>query len=335
MKFLLRGTASSRGRVCATIIFVLLAGGRAFAGSVLTIGAMPFAASEIVHPLSQGSIDWRSFAPYVGAESTRTCDATSLAALGGVNPQRDSLLVPSEDASAPAEFDEERPIDWRTIVPDLIHDQRAIWTFPARLAKGEDWKPTLAFVVVLGALIALDQRDTPYFHQTTAFAGFNRGFTGVNTAVGTLLVPPLFYAVGKLRKDSYTTETSLLMAESIVDVEALAAVLKVATGRRRPYDVPPGGNYADTWFETYHPFPNLNGTFPSGHTVMAFAVATIISRRYPTHHWVPFVAYGAASVIAFSRLSQQAHFPSDIFAGAAFGYVVSRYVVLPGRDPGN
>jgi membrane-associated phospholipid phosphatase len=232
-------------------------------------------------------------------------------------------------------INEDRPIDWRTILPDLIHDQRAIWTFPTRLAEGEDWKPTLAFMVVLGGLIALDPHDAGYFHRTTVYSGFNNYLAGTNTVVGMLLVPPLFYAAGKLRHDSYATQTALLMGESILDSQALTFALKFATGRRRPYEVPTGGNYSDTWFETYHPFPNFSGSFPSSHAVLAFSIATIISRRYASHRWAPLAAYGAASVICFSRLTLQAHFPSDVFAGAVFGYVISRDVVLPGRDPGN
>jgi membrane-associated phospholipid phosphatase len=46
------------------------------------------------------------------------------------------------------------------------------------------------------------------------------------------------------------------------------------------------------------------------------------------------VAYGAATLVGFSRLTQQAHFPSDVFAGAALGYFISRDVVMPGREPG-
>jgi membrane-associated phospholipid phosphatase len=307
-------------------------------------GEMPIGVSavSISSPLALGPMNWRSFAPYAqpapqeSAISARAVDSREHDVLPpSVPPGPESNGVPTDPTPAPSDWNEPRPIDWRTIVPDLLHDQRAIWMFPTRLAKGEDWKPTVAFLVVLGALIALDSRDTVYFHQTTAYAGFNRELTALNATVGTLLVPPLFYGVGKLRKDSYATQTALLMGESIIDTEALAGVLKIATGRRRPYDIPTGGNYADTWFETYHPFPNLNGTFPSGHTIMAFGVATVISRRYPTHRWVPYVAYGAASLIGFSRLTQQAHFPSDVFAGAVFGYVISRFVVMPGRDPGD
>jgi len=287
----------------------------------------------------QGPIDWRSFAPYVDHDQQSACAFPARFVRGRgdgasaiPSPSWESESDQTESTTPPASVDEKRPIDWKTIVPDIVHDQRAIWTFPTRLARGEDWKPTLGFLFVLGALIALDSRDTPYFHQTTAFSGFNRGFTATNATIGTLLVPTALYAVGRLRKDSYATHTSLLAGESIVDSEILAGVLKIATGRRRPNAIPQGGNYADTWFEANHPFPNLDGSFPSGHAILAFAVATVIAHRYRDHHWVPWVAYGAASLVGFSRLTQQAHFPSDVFAGAAFGYVISRYVVLPGRD---
>jgi len=240
----------------------------------------------------------------------------------------------AKSPSKPVSIYEERPINWRSIVPDVLHDQRNIWTFPTKLARGEDWKPTLEFTAVLGGLIALDSRDAPRFRQTTAFSTFNRAASGTNVAVATLAIPAAFYAVGLVRKDSYATHTALLAGEALVDSEILSYVMKTATGRRRPYEIPSGGNYNDTWFETYHPVLNSNGSFPSGHTIAAFSVATVIAHRYGgNHRWVPWVAYGAATLAGFSRLTLQEHFPSDVFASAAFGYIISRFIVMPGREP--
>ncbi|MDR3675244.1 MAG: phosphatase PAP2 family protein [Acidobacteriota bacterium] len=224
-----------------------------------------------------------------------------------------------------------RTVNWKSLAPNILHDQKSIWTFPSQLAHGEHWKPALGVTAAVGALVALDAYDTPYFGRTSAFSGFNRSFSGRNTALAFSLVPVTFYALGQARKDSYATQTSLLSAEALVDAEILAWVFKTADGRLRPAAIPVGGNYSDTWFESYHSPLAGHGSFPSGHTIAAFSIATVFARRYGSHRWVPWVAYGSAGLIGFSRITLQAHFPSDVFAGAAFGYVISRYVVLRGR----
>jgi membrane-associated phospholipid phosphatase len=43
----------------------------------------------------------------------------------------------------------------------------------------------------------------------------------------------------------------------------------------------------------------------------------------------PFVAYGLARAISFSRITTSNHFPADVFFGGAMGFVIARYVVLP------
>ena len=103
--------------------------------------------------------------------------------------------------------------------------------------------------------------------------------------------------------------------------------MKGVTRRLRPSDIPPYGNFSGTFFKANR--DPLSSSFPSGHAISAFAVATVIAGRYgKRHRWVPFVAYGAAGVIGFSRVTLQAHFPSDVFLGAALGYAVARFDVL-------
>jgi len=43
---------------------------------------------------------------------------------------------------------------------------------------------------------------------------------------------------------------------------------------------------------------------------------------------VPWVAYGTAAALALTRLPDQAHYPSEIFIGAAMGYSIGRFVVI-------
>ena len=134
----------------------------------------------------------------------------------------------------PDSIDEERPINWRSIVPDICRDQKNIWTFPAKLVRGEEWKPTLAFAAILGGLIVADPHASPYFRNNSNFSEFNRRLSGTNTAIATALVPASFYALGLVRKDSYATQTAMLAGESAVDGEILGWVLQNATGRLRP-----------------------------------------------------------------------------------------------------
>jgi len=123
-------------------------------------------------------------------------------------------------------------------------------------------------------------------------------------------------------------QTALLAGEAVADAELVTTVLKDATRRVRPAAIPAAGNFSDTWFENGGSLLRGSGSFPSGHTIAAFSVATIIPRRYGNHRWVPYVAYGTAVLVGFSRLSLSAHFLSDVFMGGALGYSISRFAVL-------
>ncbi len=59
-------------------------------------------------------------------------------------------------------------------------------------------------------------------------------------------------------------------------------------------------------------------SFPSGHTSAAFCTATSVALRY--HKWY-FVApaYLFATSVAWARMYQGVHYPSDVFAGAVVG----------------
>ena len=226
-------------------------------------------------------------------------------------------------AAAPTD----RDVSERTIFVNVLHDQKDLWLFPvSQLAHGHHWIPTVAVVGMTTGLVALDPHDAPYFRRTQSFSTFNRVFSGNITTAEILITPASFYLVGLLDKDPYTRKTGLLAAEALGDVTILEEVMKGVTRRLRPSDIPPYGNFSDTFFRANSdPF---SSSFPSGHTISAFAVATVIAHRYRSHRWVPFVAFGAAGVIGFSRITLQAHFPSDVFLGAALGYAVARFDVL-------
>jgi membrane-associated phospholipid phosphatase len=61
-------------------------------------------------------------------------------------------------------------------------------------------------------------------------------------------------------------------------------------------------------------------SFPSGHSVTAFALAFVLSRVYPRY---ASLFYGLAVLVAISRVYLAKHFPSDVVAGAAVGILAS------------
>lgn len=223
---------------------------------------------------------------------------------------------------------DERPVSWKLLPPNIIHDQKPIWLFPTRVVRGEHWKPTLAFIFATAGLVVLDPHDTPYFRRTISFIDFNRVLSGRNSKSGMAILPLSFYALGLARRDSYAQQTALLAGEAVADSQILALVMKNIDRRLRPGDIPPDGDFFHTWFKSHGPLISGRGSFPSGHTIAAFSLATVFADRYRQRRWVPWLAYGLAGLVGFSRITLQSHFPSDVFAGAALGYAVSHYVVL-------
>lgn len=66
-------------------------------------------------------------------------------------------------------------------------------------------------------------------------------------------------------------------------------------------------------------------SFPSGHTASVFAAATTIADFYSSP-WVSYSAYGLASAVAISRITERTHWTSDVFVGALLGHFATKLV---------
>ena len=253
-------------------------------------------------------------------------------------PETAAPPATSPDTAAPAQLPEtaapasspetasERPISWKLLFHNWVEDQKHIWTFPARLAQGQDLIPTAAVLAATGGLFYADPIESRYFRRTTTFYEFRNIFNGNAMAIGMGATAASMYAIGRFRKDSKMQKTALFVGEAMADAAMVQTVLKDVTMRRRQISYPASG-----WFATGSSptsYIRGNGSFPSGHSMEAFSVATIIARRYGNHRWVPYVAYGLASLVGFSRLTLNVHFLSDVFMGGALGYSISRFTVL-------
>jgi membrane-associated phospholipid phosphatase len=218
------------------------------------------------------------------------------------------------------------PLGVGDVIRRVGHDQKAIWGFPLKAMRGAHVKATLPFVATTIALVALDSHDTPYFRRTSRFDTFNGDLSGLKTGLGEGLLPIVVFLTGRIRQDSYAMDSSWLAGEALLDAEIVAEVSKHATGRLRPSDISPSGDFGRTWFRVGGGLGSERASFPSGHAVGAFALAAVFSARYRDHRWVPWVAYGVATLVGFSRITLQSHFPSDVFAGSVLGGVIGHRV---------
>ena|ERR1051325_678679 len=98
---------------------------------------------------------------------------------------------------------------------------------------------------------------------------------------------------------------------------AIFLTLKKAAHRRRPSCFEP-----HCWATL---LPPDQFSFPSGHTITAFAVAVSLSHYYPD--LTAGLLFCALSVAA-SRILLGMHFLSDVIAGAAIGALLARTILL-------
>ena len=171
----------------------------------------------------------------------------------------------------------------------------------------------------------------PYFRtHARNLDDINDVFDAPITAGEVIVLPASLMVAGYIRHDSYQVGTAMLAGEAYADSAIVDLAVKAVTRRERPSDVPPGGSFNDTFFNGGQS-PFKGSSFPSGHAAGVFSVATVVASRYHKHRWVPWVMYGFATAVSFSRVTTSAHFPSDVFLGAALGYAITRYDVLRPR----
>jgi membrane-associated phospholipid phosphatase len=248
-----------------------------------------------------------------------------------LGPAPSSALLAQAPSPPPVSSQPEpdRSVSWTKLVPNVLSDQKQIWTFPRELGRGKHWIPVAVIVGATAGLVALDPLTAPHFRRTSSFDGFNGVFSSNATAIGTIVAPVSIYAAGLIRRDSKMQSTALLAGQAVVDAEILTTVMKDVDRRLRPAALSPNGDFDDSWFADHTRTLRSNGSFPSGHTIAAFSVATVVARRYGTHHrWIPYAAYGGAALVGFSRVTLSSHFVSDVFMGGALGYSISRFAVL-------
>lgn len=208
-----------------------------------------------------------------------------------------------------------------------------------RVFRRSDLRAALTFAVAGAALLPLDTRITGAIRSRPAGGGTGRFLNVVNHAAfpGAYVLGYTVYGLGLVAENAPATRVGLYTATAVMVSSHITDVLKGFVGRARPW----ASSEADE-FKAGQGFSNGNWTsFPSGHATVAFAAATafVDGSRMAWPHEPGFVAplaYGAATSVAVARVYGQAHWASDVVAGAAVGTFTARFIVREGhKHPNN
>jgi membrane-associated phospholipid phosphatase len=114
------------------------------------------------------------------------------------------------------------------------------------------------------------------------------------------------YAIGRALGRSCVARVGAELVQAQLMAEGLTMIFKESTRRSRPE----GAGFS----------------FPSGHTTVTFASATVLQRHFGWKAGLP--AYAVASYVAASRVEMKRHYLSDVAFGAALGIVAGRTVPI-------
>ncbi|WP_052446297.1 phosphatase PAP2 family protein [Geoalkalibacter ferrihydriticus] len=128
------------------------------------------------------------------------------------------------------------------------------------------------------------------------------------------------WGAGVWREDAYLAETGQMAFEAVFLGQAATLALKVGVGRKRP------DFRENAWSFRPFSFSADYDSLPSGHTANAFSLAGVLSRR-SEQAWMPWVAYGMASLVGAARIQSDDHWVSDVLVGALMGELAARMVV--------
>ena len=124
------------------------------------------------------------------------------------------------------------------------------------------------------------------------------------------------YIVGRAGDHPRARHLGMDMIQATLLSEVITESIKVSVRRKRPLhdDGTRNSGYA----------------FPSGHSTMTFAVATVLQQHLGWKAAVP--TYAVAAYVATSRLHDNRHYASDVVMGAANGIIIGRSITWHGRN---
>jgi len=182
-------------------------------------------------------------------------------------------------------------------------------------------------VAVIGATALVMTFDEPikqFFQKNRSPLSDNLskyGFEPIGSGVYTIGIVGLLYLEGLAFKNRRNRIAGLNSGKAVFLAGLTVEIPKLLFERHRPFESPNNPYQFDG--------PGEKGkfsSFPSGHTIVAFSLATVIADEYRDIKWIPPLAYTLAGLVGLSRLNDNKHWASDVVMGAALGYGIGKLV---------
>lgn len=258
---------------------------------------------------------------------------TLVAAVADARQQPSDTTPPQTPApqASPSPTPQASPIRQSKSAPDserhffrnILRDQRAIWTSPFRLERG-DAKWLVPLGAASAALFATDHRTAISLAENgdnLKRLRLSKDVSYGGSLYATGGIAAAFYLAGRATGNARARETGVLGAEALINGVIVSQALKAATQRPRPREDDASGEFFDG-----------GDSFPSGHATHAWALATVVANEYKDKRLVQASAYGLAAAISVSRFTARKHFLSDVLVGSALGYGIGHYVYRTRHD---
>lgn len=208
------------------------------------------------------------------------------------------------------------PLDDDQLQPHSFHERLRLFGVP------------LLMLLAAGASLSIDIRVALHFKQTNYPKLLAELLDNAEPFGHGLGASAVIVAVAVLDPEKRSRIGWLVGGSLGAGTLASAGKLLVARSRPRAFDLFHGTVWQS--FGGWLPSERNTGiqSFPSSHTVTAVGLAVVLAAWYPRGRWL-FTTL--AVLVGMNRMQCLAHFPSDVFAGAALGWIVGSCCVLGDR----
>lgn len=243
-------------------------------------------------------------------EGTETAQPAASSGDSGSEPQpvidrRDRIFYP-DDTERP------KPLLQKLFL-NILLDQKDIFTSPFRVNRHNalEWLVPMA---ATGALIAADTHIANTFENSRGQVRWGGRISQIGASYTLIPIVAGSYVYGAWRDDAKEREIGVLGTEALLDSLIVSGVLKEVFRRNRPDEKNPG----DFW--------GGGTSFPSGHAIQVWTMASVLDHEYKHNKIVGITAYSLAGIVSAARIAAQKHFASDVVAGGTMGWFIGRYV---------